>query len=153
MTSKVSEAEIVYKRRHNISTLQQVQALLNEADFSFDEDWFTVNPPSHVVVAELEGKVIGSVAASPIYSRTAYIPWLVVKEEHRCNGVAIAMLHVLFRVLKSQGYTYFEATTTQDEPEVSFYTRMGLSLGSKAYIVEGDIEETQELIEDYHVNK
>lgn len=78
------------------------------------------------LLAYMDGKVVGRIDASMIYSHfdgsaKAYLDWICVIKSYRHNGVAQALMQTLRKELKARGVDTLIALIASDEDAQRFY--------------------------------
>lgn len=108
----------------------------------FDEIWDSRNNyetkvaenPSDILVAEVDGKVVGSVLIDQMGQEMAFIYRLVVTKSYRNQGVASQLLEKVYEVLKSRGTKEVALfANSKDEKLIEFYSHKGYSKGENTY--------------------
>lgn len=130
----------------NEHDLQQMYALLDTFAAAFDDkDRYSSNRPSNTyfrqllkgdyfiaLVAEKDGAVVGGLAAYELRkfeqeSREIYLYDLAVRETHRREGIATALIEELKSIARSRGVEviFVQADTdADDQPAIALYSKL-----------------------------
>jgi L-amino acid N-acyltransferase YncA len=121
----------IYNREVLVSTATYDTVPRTEAEH---RAWFSLHGPEYpVLVAELDGKVIGWASLSPwsdraAYSRSAEVS-AYVDEEHRRMGVGRRLLRELIDAGRARGYHALLARISADnEASVRLHAQLGFSI-------------------------
>ena len=92
------------------------------------EDGFGKDPAYEVLIAEMDGEVVGMALFYPRYStwkgRTLYLEDLVVKESQRREGIGRALFDELVRIAADRKAARLEWQVLDwNEPAIAFYER------------------------------
>lgn len=116
----------------------------------FTKDGFDENPAYDLLVAELEGEVVGIALYFQIYStwkgKSLYLDDLVVQEKHRRKGIGGKLFEALKQEAKAKKANHFGWQVLDwNEPAIQFYKKIN------AKIVEGwlNCKFTKEQIEQF----
>ncbi len=97
-------------RNFSIDDYPTVKHILEEADVYYegrdsDENYeaLTVQDPGSVLVAEVDGEIVGSVVGQRFGESLAILWSLAVAKEHRRRGVATELLACMERNLRDKG--------------------------------------------------
>jgi phosphinothricin acetyltransferase len=121
----------IYNHEVRVSTATYDTIPRTEAEH---RTWFSVHGPEYpVLVAELDGKVIGWASLSPWSDRAAYSRSVEVSEyvdeEHRRMGVGRRLLRDLIDAGRARGYHALLARISADnEASVRLHAQLGFSV-------------------------
>jgi len=92
--------------------------------------------PNAILVAEVGGEVVGSVASIAHGTEAAWLFRLVVAESHRKQGIASALLERMTEALKADGFKEVALwANSKDSSLHEFYKHRGYKTSEHAYIV------------------
>jgi GNAT superfamily N-acetyltransferase len=76
-----------------------------------------------IVVAELDGGLVGYLRLEYLWSPTPYVALIHVLPEHRCQGVGKALLAFAEKFLREQGHPALYSSSQVDEAEPQAWHR------------------------------
>lgn len=121
----------IYNREVLVSTATYDTVPRTDAE---QRAWFAVHGSDYpVLVADMDGKVVGWAALSPWSDRAAYSRTVEVSayvdEEHRGKGVGRRLLNALIDAGRARGYHVLLARISADnEGSVRLHARLGFSV-------------------------
>lgn len=117
------------------SMILSVAALIERNEMSFEGNEL----PSHGFVASFQDSIIGYVAGYHTFANNAMVAMLVVDEEARHLGVGKALLHNMFTLFESRGWTHIAAFTQQNnEDAIAMYDSLDIPK-EPVYLLESDV--------------
>ena len=108
----------------------------------FDEIWDSQKSydsvisidPDNIQVAEVDGKVVGSVMIDQMGGDLAFIYRLVVNKDYRGRGIANKLLDEVYRILRARGTKEVALFANSENEKLSkFYAKRGYAKGTNTY--------------------
>ena len=108
----------------------------------FDEMWdgqtnvdsLAAEEPTNILVAEQDGKVVGSLFIDQFGADLAFIYRVVVDEKYRGQGIATSLLTAARDTLAKRGVKEVALfVNSEDDGLQDFYARQGFKKGTRSY--------------------
>lgn len=128
-------------RNYHNSDYSQVLTLIKEGDL-FDSVWDTEEnfsgmsdrDPESMIVAEIDGQIVGNIFLVPYGSKVTFLFRLAVKKSHQRQGIATQLLEKAREHLLTRGYTEVGLLVDSGDEELQkYYERRGFKRSKKAY--------------------
>lgn len=133
---------MVHIRSYKPSDYPAVKHILQEADM-FNDSWDSeVNlaemiaaDAETVLVAEMDGVIVGSVYVIRFGSNVAYIFRLAVKKEQRDKGIGSKLLEEVQKRFSAKGFREFGMFVTANETKLhEFYNKRGYHTSGRQFV-------------------
>jgi ribosomal protein S18 acetylase RimI-like enzyme len=110
---------------------RESEATVSATDTPEDVRHVIADSPAHVLVAEIAGRIIGSVIGS-FDGWRGNLYRLVVHPDHRRRGIARALVREVERLLAAEGARRITALVEKDHPlAMAFWQGVGYKLDSR----------------------
>jgi ribosomal protein S18 acetylase RimI-like enzyme len=129
-------------RPYKTSDYLQVKEMLEKQEM-FDLIWdaeenfaFMIkNDPEAIFVAEVDGKIVGSILMSPHGSEAVFFYRFVVKEEFRDKGIGSSLFEHAEQVAKKKGYKEIVFyVNSANERLQNYYKKKGYQKTDRTYV-------------------
>lgn len=128
-------------RNYHKSDYSQVLSLIKDGDL-FDSVWDTEENfsgmsernPESMIVAEIDGQIVGNIFLVPYGSKVTFLFRLAVKKSHQRQGIATQLLQKAREHLLTKGYAEVGLLVDSGDEELQkYYERRGFKRSKKAY--------------------
>ncbi len=128
-------------REYNKSDYPQVIAIIKDGDL-YDSVWDTEEnfsgmcdrDPQSMLVAEIDGEIVGNIFLVPYGSKVTFLFRLAVKKSHQRQGIATQLLEHAQEYLLKNSYTEVGLLVDSGDEELqNYYEKRGFKRSKKAY--------------------
>lgn len=128
-------------RNYTNDDYREVTSILKDSDL-FDEVWdsednlksLVANNPESILVAEDQGKIIGTVFIIPYGEKVSYLFRLAVKQAYRKQGIASTLIEKAEEIVGQVGTTELGLYVDSGNMNLhAFYKKRGFNISPKTY--------------------